>query len=478
MSKKIILFLVGIIFFSGWQLARADVIINEVAWMGTATSQYEEWVELRNTGSESVSLVGWKLYKNSGTVLFSLSKTIPAGGYFVVCRTTPSVSNPLLGSCDEQGTFGGGGLINTSDLVQLKNASGVEVDLVDGTGGWPAGKAETRETMQWDGSSWITATPTPGEQNEGASNDGDDDNTSSDSDSSEIVISQTSTKIVKIYPIRTKITAKTMGIAGVPMIFEGSATDKYGKPEKYGKYYWNFGDGDSKEVKEREQKKFFHTFYYPGDYTVTLEYSEMYDSEIPDATDKIVVKIVPASVSISRVGDAQDFFIELSNGSQFDQDISNWMLISGTQGFTMPKNTIIKAKNKMMLSPKITGFTIANKYKLQLLTSEREVVSSFYPKVARAKTLPVVVSAIESNLSNQEISVNLENSLDGFNDLVLPEDLSASVAESDISNNNSYLWISGLIVLLAVSAGAIWFIRRRSSRAFSKAGDEFEMLDE
>jgi hypothetical protein len=31
-------------------VVKADVIINEVAWMGTADSQYEEWIELYNNG--------------------------------------------------------------------------------------------------------------------------------------------------------------------------------------------------------------------------------------------------------------------------------------------------------------------------------------------------------------------------------------------------------------------------------------------
>ncbi|MFA5783193.1 MAG: lamin tail domain-containing protein, partial [Bacteroidales bacterium] len=103
--KKLILSLVIFILFLGARLVYAEVIINEVAWMGTSASQYEEWIELKNTGPESISLVGWKLYKNNETLLFSLSGTISAGEYFLICRTTPSISNPLSGICDEQGVF-------------------------------------------------------------------------------------------------------------------------------------------------------------------------------------------------------------------------------------------------------------------------------------------------------------------------------------------------------------------------------------
>src|SRR5690606_12761592 len=89
----------------------ADVVIYEVAWMGTAESQYEEWIELYNDGQEGVSLDGWKIDKGDGeTNLFALSGEISAESYFLICRTTPSVTNPLAGMCDLTGTFGGSGL--------------------------------------------------------------------------------------------------------------------------------------------------------------------------------------------------------------------------------------------------------------------------------------------------------------------------------------------------------------------------------
>jgi hypothetical protein len=37
------------------------VIISEVAWAGTAADAQDEWIELRNLGSEPVDLVGWSL---------------------------------------------------------------------------------------------------------------------------------------------------------------------------------------------------------------------------------------------------------------------------------------------------------------------------------------------------------------------------------------------------------------------------------
>ena len=64
-----------------------DVIINEVSWMGTTNSSYDEWIELYNTTSDSIDLNGWTLKSTDGTPNISLSGTIQAYGYFLLERT-------------------------------------------------------------------------------------------------------------------------------------------------------------------------------------------------------------------------------------------------------------------------------------------------------------------------------------------------------------------------------------------------------
>ena len=38
-----------------------DVVINEVAWMGTSDNWRDEWIELHNPTSSSIDLTGWVL---------------------------------------------------------------------------------------------------------------------------------------------------------------------------------------------------------------------------------------------------------------------------------------------------------------------------------------------------------------------------------------------------------------------------------
>jgi hypothetical protein len=70
-----------ILFFAPLSVG-AEIIISEIAWMGTVNSANEEWIELQNTGSGSVSLTGWGIYKAGGdTLIRSLSGSISPGQY-------------------------------------------------------------------------------------------------------------------------------------------------------------------------------------------------------------------------------------------------------------------------------------------------------------------------------------------------------------------------------------------------------------
>jgi len=65
-----------------------DVVISEIAWMGTTTSEHNEWIELYNNTDGPIDLTGWTLAAADGTPNILLSgPPIPAGGYFLLERT-------------------------------------------------------------------------------------------------------------------------------------------------------------------------------------------------------------------------------------------------------------------------------------------------------------------------------------------------------------------------------------------------------
>ncbi len=141
----------------------ADVEISEIAWMGTSISTADEWMELKDKTSSGLDLAGWRLEWSGGTkgVTFDSEKcvntTIAAGGYFLLERTDDASVTGVSADCIFTGA-----LVNSGEILELKNASGTVIDRIDASGGWPAGSNSTKETMQrTPGGGWITALATP-----------------------------------------------------------------------------------------------------------------------------------------------------------------------------------------------------------------------------------------------------------------------------------------------------------------------------
>jgi hypothetical protein len=120
-----------------------QVVINEVAWSGSSASAYDEWIELYNTTGSSISLTGWKIVDDGGAQTYNLSGTIAAGGYYLIERVAAVTS--VTGDINIAGIS----LANTGDTLELQNASGTRVDIVNSSGGaWVAGSNTGPYTME------------------------------------------------------------------------------------------------------------------------------------------------------------------------------------------------------------------------------------------------------------------------------------------------------------------------------------------
>jgi hypothetical protein len=206
--------------------------------------------------------------------------------------------------------------------------------------------------------------------------------------------------------------------------------------------------------------------------------------EVPDTLSKINVDVVPLAIAISRVGDEKDFFIELTNNSDYEIDISRWMLSSLSKNFILPRNTNIASNSKMILSSKITNFTIEDEKNLKLLTPTGNVVYSYdtilpneqVVSLNNIKDAVVYKPKLESIRLvdiKKEIPVSAEeDSVD-----IVESDLEASALESAAGHeSNSYLFFIGFIILLVVSSISVYLIRRK--KVVYKDGDDFEIIDE
>jgi len=120
---------------AGFVLASNNLQINEIAWMGTASSSYDEWIELKNNSSEAIDLTGWKIIARDGIPIINLTGSVVSGGFYLLERTTTdgvrlSVTADLM--------YSGNSISNTGEFLELFDSGGVVVHAVDASAGWMA----------------------------------------------------------------------------------------------------------------------------------------------------------------------------------------------------------------------------------------------------------------------------------------------------------------------------------------------------
>jgi len=531
MSKKLILVLAGVIFFSSFRLAFASVIINEVR------INNGEFVELYNSGNNDVSLGNYYFtyYSSSKTnwnapyrsQKFPDTSTIKGQSFYLIAMGQysnkfdwqPYTSNQLS---DTDGTVALWSDDPTKSSSQRLDAFGWgNVSLFEGQAfslpvSIPVGNSFGRIPDGLDtnnnATDFVLNLATPGAINQISPVSSTATTPSVDSGTQSmggplvtgyippspnpISTSNSATNS----QIKIQITGNNYAFAGVPTTLKVEALQSNQAELNYGKYFLNFGDGDSKEVKMNglsDTATFNHTYFYPGDYIVTAEYYNNSYSDIPDVTAKVVIDTVPNDITISKVGDDQDFFIELSNNTVYDADLSDWILASGAKSFTLPQNTIIQAKKTLMLSSKITSFSVADENTLKLMTPQNELVFDYAASIAPTTTPPLapllnqggdgggnstspdkgtggVASSYPDPLLNKERAKAVPE--------IPATNLTASAISSNSTNNpaknNSRAVLIFILsfVFIGASAGAVYFIRRK--KIIPQTGNDFKILDE
>jgi len=472
----------------------SPLILSEL--MANPDTGQDEWIEIYNSGSSDVAVDASKWRISSGdTTKWTMNNgdnfSIPANSYVIFAgdKSTFLADNPNFSwTVYETGISS---LNNTGGTIKILDQDGNSVDSVTYTSG--EGGAGDGNSLQLINGSWVGSIPTPGLQNATTvssntpvASGGLPANYSNNTSISSTSTTQTQNQS-QILKIKTEIVGKTFGFVGLPISLSANATGHSGEKLFFGNYYWNFGDGDSKEIKVSDMTRFTHTFFYEGEYDVTLEYYTNINSENPDASDKITIKVIPADISISNVGEEKDFSVEISNNTPYDADLSNWVLSSNEKSFTLPKDTIVGAKKKIILSPKITGFSILDKNTLKLSDSQGDMIfdysSSIKPVEVSNNNNTVPVKTLKPSINKNSTAV--KPPVGGFtakssNGQIPVDNLEAEAVNSGVSKETDFKYgVFGLLILLGVSVGTTYYIRKRNRKsAIKTVGEDFEILGE
>ena len=146
-----------------------SILINEVAWSGTAASTADEWIELYNPGSSPINLTGWVLKAVDGTPNISLLNgyILQPGEYYLLERQDDTTVSDIAADQIYSGDLG-----NSNETLRLLDPLNRVVDTANSNGGfWPAGTSgcstsgciaygsmERRGVMNDSDTAWITNT--------------------------------------------------------------------------------------------------------------------------------------------------------------------------------------------------------------------------------------------------------------------------------------------------------------------------------
>ncbi len=348
----------------------ADVIISEVAWMGTHTSPNHEWIELHNAGASSVSLDGWRLSAVDGSPNISLSGTIAAGGYFLLERTSdesvPGIPADLIYT---------GALGNRGEILELYDAEGRLADRVDGSDNWAiGGDNTTKDTLQRIGDGWVTARPTPRAPNTTEATEVDDEGSTTRVSAAPRVVAQPTFDRGALTRVADPLFSVDMGgdrqaHLGMPITFVARAHS--GSRELVGgvAYQWNMGDGT---VYRGAQVR--HMYTEPGTYIVALEGRSTLFREEKRAHATVVVTVEEPAFAVRSVTDT---YIEIHNESAEMADLSGMSLVIGAEVSRFPPHTYIAGEQSVRLSRRALGLTGNTSGSVMVLNTEKHPIAAY-----------------------------------------------------------------------------------------------------
>ncbi len=123
-------------------ISHGEVVINEIGWSGSAASSADEWLELLNVTSRTITLTNGLITSTNGLHI-QLVGTIAPHAYYLIERTDDQTISDI--TADLIASFGHG-LINEGDTLFL-SFNNLLIDTANLTGGaWPSGSASPNYT--------------------------------------------------------------------------------------------------------------------------------------------------------------------------------------------------------------------------------------------------------------------------------------------------------------------------------------------
>jgi hypothetical protein len=357
------------------------------------------------------------------------------------------------------------------------------------------------KTLQLLNGSYIAAVPSIGGPTTASAGESPSTNTTS----SPSVVQNTDSSPYRAWPSDKQILVSAGGdriaVAGATVYFDGVATGATGRALSNTDYIWTFGDGGSDRGTSVS-----HIFHYPGTYVVLLD---VISGEYI-AKDQIFVEVIPPSIDITYVQTKDPQYIELYNASDYQLDLGGWVLqADGLAGrsFTIPKNTIILSKRKVIFPSELTKIVTPTE-NIILRFPNAKTVSEYKPapKILNKEntiffnsnaTSTLVVPALSITKAplgyNQDTNKSIESGL-GETALARAEDDTFNTSSTSTENHDSlgvaaavaapirdypWMWLLGLLVFLSLVSLVFYALQHLDikEKELSQGAEDFKIIE-
>jgi len=478
----------SIIFFAFTTPLSAQVIISEIMYDLPGSDSGREWIEIENIGAEEVDLSGWKFFEantNHGLNLISGSALIPASGFAIIADNAekflidwPGFSGTLFDS-----SFS---LKNDSETIAIRDGELNEIDSVTYSSEW--GAAGDGQTLNRNGNDWQAASPTPG----GAAEFSLDGDTEAVGDSEQAPSSSGGATPLHISKIKTEIIKyEKVIMAGSSAVFAGEVYGLDDEPIDNARLVWTFGDGAI-----AEGNNIFHTYYYPGEYRLVLDAA----SGEYSASDSVKITVIEPAVFLSSFSEGPDGFAQMTNESNFEINVSFWIVRDGNNSFSIPQNTFILPQGSTKIAALTAGFSFS-KNTILLYPNGVEVNLSENRNASDLNQGSGISKKTENILPTQSPSLDFDIPKDiAENDSLIVSDdresetvlkgssssnqeLSAAAGLSVPKNDNQKtggvmgFWLAALSGLILVSVVSLLLIKNPGDNSPAVSAEDIEILE-
>ncbi len=474
MKKSVIILVLLLLTFASQ--AKAGVYISEIMYDYEGTDTDYEWVELANDGGSDVNISGWKFNDGSNHNLNTPptngstgSLVVPANGFLILASNASSFNS--LYNLSESVIDTVMSMNNTTETISILDSNSSTIDSVsfssaDGANG-------DGKTLQLVSGSWVSGSPTPGDENSGSSS-----GSSNTDDEDEIVSSGLSTEDeaqiadFEAMPYKTEIIVPDIIMAGDIIDLRAYTTKEDGSVTHSGTFIWNMGDGNLYNLKTDVLE---HIFEYPGTYKVNLSYFRKGQNKNPEAQDSIILKVASPTLEVKSI--SSDGSVTIFNNSSNVLSVDGWSLVSDGFTFYFPFGSNVLGKGEITLSKKVTKFPYVPN-NIEIRSSGGTVVDRYPDKTAVSQTSTTLFSRVGSLKKVEPIQVSSSSAS-------TTDTLLASAMFSG-GKNNSVLILGILFIVFGIGfyfyegGFALFrniFSKEENKKAPSFEGDNLDLLD-